>query len=144
MFWSRSLKREIYPEGASSCSSNDPLSKQKLLLLLFLLNKCEYKLNPRKVRCRENKWIKENEWWERLRKWIRESERKRLRERRTESQNKQERLGSGCGSVLIEVTSNTRGVRFESSHRQIFYWTFIYCIGRRKKEKKKEVRNRFF
>ena len=33
-------------------------------------------------------------------------------------------LGSGCGSVGIAVASNTRGPRFESSHRQ----TFIFNI----------------
>ena len=38
-------------------------------------------------------------------------------------------MGSGCGSVGRVVTSNTRGPRFESSHRQIYFihWTFVYC-----------------
>ena len=37
--------------------------------------------------------------------------------------------GSGCDSVGRAVASDTRGPRFESSHRQIYYlyWTYIYC-----------------
>ena len=35
--------------------------------------------------------------------------------------------GSGCGSVGRAVTFNTRGLRFESSHRQNLYWTFV-CL----------------
>ena len=35
---------------------------------------------------------------------------------------------SGCGSVGRVAASNSRGPRFESSHRQkIMHWTFIYC-----------------
>ena len=50
-------------------------------------------------------------------------------------------VGSGCGSVGRAVASNTRGPRFESSHRQkklYIYWTFVYCqlcIEKTKKEK---------
>ena len=35
-------------------------------------------------------------------------------------------LGSGCGSVGRAVASDTRGPRFESSHRQKFI-SNIYC-----------------
>ena len=35
-------------------------------------------------------------------------------------------LGSGCDSVGRAVASNTRGPRFESSHRQNFYWKIVY------------------
>ena len=51
--------------------------------------------------------------------------------------------GSGCGSVGRAVASSTRGLRFESSHRQKFiylYWTFVYCqlcIGKTKIKKKR-------
>ena len=33
--------------------------------------------------------------------------------------------GSGCGSV--GRTSDTGGLRFESSHQHNLYWTFMYC-----------------
>ena len=36
--------------------------------------------------------------------------------------------GSGCGSVGRAVASNTRGPRFESSHRQIFIYILKICI----------------
>ena len=49
--------------------------------------------------------------------------------------------GSGCGSVGRAVASDTKGPRFESSHRQkflYFYSTFDYyqlCIGKTKIKK---------
>ena len=36
-------------------------------------------------------------------------------------------MGSGCGSVGKAVASNTSGPQIQSSHREIFYWTFVYC-----------------
>ena len=36
--------------------------------------------------------------------------------------------GSGCGSVGRAVASNTRGRRFESSHRQKFIFTLNICL----------------
>ena len=51
-------------------------------------------------------------------------------------------MGSGCGSVGRAVTSNTRGPRFESSHRQKFInieqllYT-VNCVMKRQKIKKK-------
>ena len=35
--------------------------------------------------------------------------------------------GSGCSSVGIAVTSNTRGLQYKSSHRHLLYWSFVYC-----------------
>ena len=37
-------------------------------------------------------------------------------------------LGSGCGSVGRAVTSDTRGPRFESSHRQKFIYILNNCL----------------
>ena len=38
-------------------------------------------------------------------------------------------LGSGCVSVGRSVASDSRGLRFESSHQQNLYWTFtVNCI----------------
>ena len=34
---------------------------------------------------------------------------------------------SGCGSVGSAATTDTRDLRFKSSHRQNLYWTFVYC-----------------
>ena len=47
-------------------------------------------------------------------------------------------MGSGCGAVGREVASDTRGPRFESSHRQKFIYIFIYlfsvnCVLKRRK-----------
>ena len=39
-----------------------------------------------------------------------------------------EKLGSGCGSVGRVVASNTRGPRFESSHRQKFTYILNICL----------------
>ena len=36
-------------------------------------------------------------------------------------------VGSGCGSVGRAVASDTRDPRFQSSHQQNFYRTFVYC-----------------
>ena len=48
-------------------------------------------------------------------------------------------LGSGCGSVGREVTSNSRGLRFESSNRQKFILN-IYCqLSWKDKNKEKEA-----
>ena len=49
---------------------------------------------------------------------------------------------SGSGSVGRAVSSNSRGPRFESSHWQILYWTFVYfftinCIENTKINKKR-------
>ena len=49
-------------------------------------------------------------------------------------------LGSGCGLVGRVVASDTRGPRFESSHRQNLCWTFVYlftinCIEKTKIKK---------
>ena len=38
------------------------------------------------------------------------------------------KLGSGCGSVGRAVASNTRGPRFESSHRQKFIYILNICL----------------
>ena len=38
-------------------------------------------------------------------------------------------VGSGCGSVGRAVASNTRGLRFESSHWQNLYCTFVYLCN---------------
>ena len=35
--------------------------------------------------------------------------------------------GSGCGSYGRVVASNTKGLQFDSSHRQNLYWPFVYC-----------------
>ena len=47
-----------------------------------------------------------------------------------------------CGSVGRTVASDTRGLRFESSHQQI-YWAFVYCqlCIEKTKIKKKEAGN---
>ena len=47
--------------------------------------------------------------------------------------------GSGCGSVGKTVASDTRGLRFESSHRQNLYWTLFTdnCIEKTKIKKKR-------
>ena len=37
-------------------------------------------------------------------------------------------VGSGCGTVDRAVASNTRCVRFESSHRQNLYLIFVYLL----------------
>ena len=36
-------------------------------------------------------------------------------------------LGSGCGSIGKAVASDTRGMRFETSHCQNLYWTLVFC-----------------
>ena len=36
--------------------------------------------------------------------------------------------GSGCGSVGRAVASNTKGLRFESSHRQKFKYLLNICL----------------
>ena len=36
--------------------------------------------------------------------------------------------GSSCGSVGRAVASDTRGLRFESSHRQKFIYTLNICL----------------
>ena len=46
-------------------------------------------------------------------------------------------MASGCGSVGRAVASNSRGPRFESSHRQKFILN-IYCQLYRKDENKKK------
>ena len=50
-------------------------------------------------------------------------------------------LGSGCGSVGRAVASDTRGPRFESSHRQKFnieqLLDTVNCVLKRRKIKKK-------
>ena len=48
-------------------------------------------------------------------------------------------LDSGCGSVARAVASNTRGLQFESSHRQFFIQNFISvnCIETTKMKKKR-------
>ena len=40
-----------------------------------------------------------------------------------------DRLGSGCGSVGRAVASNTRGPRFESSHRQKINIELLYTVS---------------
>ena len=62
---------------------------------------------------------------------------------------KQEKEGSGCGSVGRAVASNTRGPQFKSSHRQNLYWTFVYlftinCIEKTKINKKRLRMAHFF
>ena len=37
-------------------------------------------------------------------------------------------VGSGCGSVGKAVASDTRGLRFESSHRQKFIYILNICL----------------
>ena len=49
-------------------------------------------------------------------------------------------MGSGCGSVGGAVTSNTRGPRFESSHRRNFI--HVFTINSIEKTKRKEKRGR--
>ena len=54
-----------------------------------------------------------------------------------------------CGSVGRVVASNTRGPRFESSHRQnlFIYWTFVFCqlcIEKTKIKKKMAGNGPFF
>ena len=45
---------------------------------------------------------------------------------------------SGCGSVGRAVAFNTRGPRFDSSHRQIYVeHLFVYCIEKTKINKKR-------
>ena len=44
--------------------------------------------------------------------------------------------GSGCGSV--GRTSDTGGLRFESSHQHNLYWTFMYCQLHWKDENKEK------
>ena len=53
-------------------------------------------------------------------------------------------MGSGCGSVGRAVASDTRGLWFESGHRQNLYLTFVYLFTIRRNEKTKidEKRNR--
>ena len=48
-------------------------------------------------------------------------------------------MGSGCNSVGRAVASDTRGPRFESSHRQNLYWTLftVNCIEKTKIKKKR-------
>ena len=36
-------------------------------------------------------------------------------------------MGSGCGTVGRVVASGSRGLRFESSHRQKFILNNVYC-----------------
>ena len=36
--------------------------------------------------------------------------------------------GSGCGSVGRAVASNTKGLQFESSHRQKFIYILNICL----------------
>ena len=45
--------------------------------------------------------------------------------------------GSGCGSVGKAVASNTRGLRFESSHLQILMNLYFLLTVYRKDENKK-------
>ena len=56
-------------------------------------------------------------------------------------------IGSGCVSVGRAVASNTRGLQFKFSHRQIFYWTLLFtvnCIEKIKIKKKKPGMAHFF
>ena len=46
-------------------------------------------------------------------------------------------LGSGCGSVVRAVTSNSRGPRFKSSHWQKFIEHLLSTVLKRRKYKKK-------
>ena len=48
--------------------------------------------------------------------------------------------GSGCGSVGKTVASDTRGLRFESSHRQNLYWT-LFTDNWKNENKEKEAVN---
>ena len=62
---------------------------------------------------------------------------------------KKMKWGSGCGSVGRAVASNTIGPRFNSSHQQNLYWTFVYLftidsIEKTKKIKKGRVWPTFF
>ena len=49
----------------------------------------------------------------------------------------EEEVGSGCGSVGRAVASNTRGPRFESSHRQKFinieHLYTVNCVLKKRK-----------
>ena len=47
--------------------------------------------------------------------------------------------GSGCGSVGKAVASNTRGLRYESSHQQKLYWT-LFTVSCQEKTKIKKKR----
>ena len=51
--------------------------------------------------------------------------------------------GSGCGSVCRVVASDTRGPRFESSHRQTFIGHLFVCcqLYWKDENKEKEARN---
>ena len=49
-------------------------------------------------------------------------------------------LGSGCGSVGRAVASDTKGPRFESGHRQTFY--YLFTINWIEKTKTKDKRGR--
>ena len=63
----------------------------------------------------------------------------------TPKQTKSNR-GSGCGSVVGTVASNTRGPRFDSSHWQNFYFEHLHsanCIEKTK-IKQKEAGNGLF
>ena len=56
-------------------------------------------------------------------------------------------MGSGCGAVGREVASDTRGPRFESSHRQKFIYIFVFCqlcIEKTKERKKRPGMAHFF
>ena len=44
--------------------------------------------------------------------------------------------GSGCGAVGRAVASNSRGPRFESSHRQKFIEHLLSTVFKRRKEKR--------
>ena len=51
-------------------------------------------------------------------------------------------LGSGCGAVDRAVTSDTRGPRFESTHRQLLLNIYLLLTVCRKDEnKEKEAGN---
>ena len=53
--------------------------------------------------------------------------------------------GSGCGAVGRAVASDTRGPRFESSHRRNFIHVFtINCIEKTKIKKKEAGNGPFF
>ena len=54
-------------------------------------------------------------------------ERTRERERDTERGMKEQRVGSGCGSVGRAVASDTRGPQFEPSHWQALQVLPKYC-----------------
>ena len=56
-------------------------------------------------------------------------------------------LGSGCSSVGRAVASDTRGLRFESSHQQTFlYWTLftVNCLEKTKIKKKRTGMAHFY